>query len=46
MSLILPPSDVPLAAVVVATSGSIVAGGSAQALGGAGFAASTGVPMP
>ena len=46
VSLILPPSDVPLAAVVVATSGSIVAGGSAQALGGAGFAASTGVPMP
>jgi hypothetical protein len=46
VSVFLPTSDVPLCAMVVATQGSIVAGGSSQSIGGDAFAATTGVPMP
>src|SRR5262249_2066759 len=42
----LPSSDVPLGAVVTATIGAVVAGGSSQSIGGDAFAATVGVPMP
>jgi hypothetical protein len=46
VSVFLPTSDVPLCASVVATKGSVVAGGSSQSVGGDAFAATTGVPVP
>ncbi len=46
VSVFLPSSDIPLSAVVTATKGAVVAGGSSQSIGGDAFAATVGVPMP
>ena len=46
ISLASPEGSIPLFALVTATRGAVVAGGTGQALASTGYAATSGIPLP